>query len=331
MSTSERIVRPFAGSAALDEFLLGARLLVGTDFVTAGGRQHLSDADYLSVPVGIDFGAAADRRAALTALEQEGDYSTADLEVVVVASSPFLKIVEVLKREALADLLLDNDGTRSFTGEHRPKALRAYKSGCTIAAYVCLAGALTPAPLKAWRRATWLAMTDWRLTTQTGAVGFVPLPLTDAVRTAENLPAGTLRYLKIEDSPANLDTDVALEFYVDETVLRDLNIDPRSPRSIALQRQLFVDAIGVIVAGFRTDEDLAGYTWNTVERTLIGSVIEAVSGSKPTTPPAERLARNAALLGMLQDNGSGPARFMAYVEAAADILGATKAMLAVES
>lgn len=331
MSTSERVVRPFAGSAALDEFLMGARLLVGTEYVTAGGRRHLSDGDYLSDPVGVDFGSVSTRREALIALEAEGEYSTADLEVVILATSPFLKIAEVLHRRPITDLLMDNDGTCSFTGEERPAALRAYKSGCTISAYVCLARALDPKPLSAWRRATWIAMTDWRLSTQAGAVGFVPLPLTDAVRQAEQLPAGTLRFLRIDESPAHLDTDVALEFYVDEVVLRDLNVDPRSARSIALQRQLFVDAIGVIAGAFRADEELAHYTWPEVERTLIGSVIEAVSGSKPTTPPAERVQRNTALLKMLQDQNSGLARFMGYVEATADILGATKAMLAVES
>jgi len=311
----------------LDEYVELLSLKVGDQEVATGGRIVLSDSDYNFAPIAVDLGDLQKRSQVLTALEAEGIYGVKDLELVIVASSGYLKLLDVVYRESLAAALSDVQRLRSCTDPLRPAALQARRSGCAISLYISLSKALVPKPLKAWRAYTWLASADWRVSTQFAAISFSPKRLTEEVRIRFGLPKGTMRYLYLEESPAQTPLDTSVEYFVDEGVLRALSANPKSISSIAVQRQLFIDSIGSMVSALLVDDQLSTYQWDDIHNTLLGNVIEAVSGLPPSSPPKERLRVHSVLLENLKRGAEGPALFMAQVEAVVDLATTTRLML----
>jgi len=136
-----------------------------------------------------------------------------------------------------------------------------------------------------------------------------------------------MRYLYLEESPAQTPLDTSVEYFVDEGVLRALSANPKSISSIAVQRQLFIDSIGSMVSALLVDDQLSTYQWDDIHNTLLGNVIEAVSGLPPSSPPKERLRVHSVLLENLKRGAEGPALFMAQVEAVVDLATTTRLML----
>lgn len=327
MSTTQRVVRPFIGSSSLEGFVDLLKLRVGVEEVASGGRIVLSDADYNHVPISVDLGDARARVDLLVALEEEGIYRVEDLELVIIASSNYLKLLDILHQEPLAKALSNGGRSRSCTDPLRPSALQARRSGCTISLYISLSKEIEAEPMKAWRAHTWLASADWRVSTQFAAISFSPKPLTEQVLKDFGLPKGTMRFLLLEESPALIAADSSIEYFVDEEVLRALSTNPKSISSIGVQKQLFIDAIGSMVSALLVDDQLSTYQWDDVKQSLLGNVIEAVSVLGPATLPRERLRRHSELLEQLKRGSEGPALFMAQLEAVVEVASATRSML----
>lgn len=316
MSTEHRELRPFRSLPALDRFAEGIQLVVGRDrTVSANGWAYLDETDFLSVPITIQL---ADSTAALEeALEEirlelvESPYELGDLSLVVVLSSSFLKQVEVAH---VIDMSVLTPGKLllSLTGPPRPATLRSPHAGCTIEASVCLSRRLARKPLQAWRRWTWLSRASFALKTERSFTNFLPRPLTDDDRRELGLPKGTLRYVTLaETSP--LDAGVggeAVEMWVDADVLAKMTATNKTPASVAMQRQLFLDAITAVVTAAGRVGGLHELRYEDLEDSLLGAVLRLAAGSGATSDQLNNL---------LEQVDVDAAKFLATIEDACGV------------
>ena len=119
--------------------------------------------------------------------------------------------------------------------------------GSRVDLYLCLAHELEVAPLRAWRRGTWLGHLFFRVETDLGEIGFTPIPLDDEKRQLLGLSLDTLRYADIEGPLDPEQGDNAIVLYVDEELLARAALAPTTSAAKAFQAQLFLDAMTAVV------------------------------------------------------------------------------------
>ena len=325
MSSEQRDIRPVGSVSAFDDLLNGSSLLVGDQRYDHDERVILEEISFLNSPVAIDLGghdkvveALAAAKAELDSLDLELDH----LEFAVILSSSYLRILEFRHKMPLAQLASTANPLILSSGK-RPDALRAPRSGCTIELTIHLAQQRPRQPLKPWRVGSWISRASWALTTDLAFTGFTPKPLTAEKKKEMSLPQRATRYITLTSSP--LDPDVnedSVELWFDADLLAKISANPRTKLAVALQRQLFVDAVAAVVNHSRHLDGFASLAWADVKDTLLGRVVSVVGPNH-----SNEAARDLACTGFLEDLKSDPARFMTLVEDAAGLTAAYEAGL----
>lgn len=319
MSSEHRVVRPYVGLERFQAVLDDWRLRVGPEVAAADERLTLTSATFLNDPLLLRCASDDDHldrvRKELLGAAEAIDLEALDLEVVVLARSPYLRLADVVHR---ATLDRDDALAREIVlSEPRPRAFCTPSGGCDVEAYLVLARDLTPGPLRPKRKGTWLGRIAFKLRTELGELGFTPRPLTPEKREELRLPAGTVRYVSVEaESLEGESLDDVVVLYVDVDVLAVLNQSPGTPAARSFQRQLFLDVVGAIVRNTRGIPDFDELTAASLEPSVMTSLIEAVAGRRQRGESDQVWnERRGWALNMLR---SEPDLFMAHLEDLAD-------------
>ena len=322
MSTEQRDVRPFAPVAALDHLFKHARLKVGSDVFEAGATAVLEDDVFqragVSLELASDSGVIAAALAASTPDFEDLGLTVDDLAFAVVLSSSYLKISEFVHRVPLSQLA--GAGPHFvLSGSPRPSALRTPRSGCQVDVLVYLDVQKPQVPLRPWRFGTWISRASFSLTTHHAFAGFTPKPLTAEMKLELGLPPKTVRYIVLGDeSPLTEGVgEDSVEVWFDSDLLAMMSLNPKGKTSVALQRQLFVDAIAAVVAESRVSEQFDVMSWADVKDSLLGRVVALVAPKSGNED-----ARTSACVNYLEMVKHQPAKFMAYAEEAAGLINA---------
>lgn len=286
MASEARVVRPYLGvdqvQSVLDRVILG----FGGRDLEPGSRASVNKLEFLSEVVRLrmaDSDEGMEKFAEDLSDAVRGCGLNVDVvELVLLLSSPRLKINDVAWRCSVAELR-DTDRTAVLpSGDTRPRALRTPFSGCTARLYVALATSIDEQPLRPHRRGTWLARCDWHITTELGEVGFIPRELTDQVREDHQLDGSTVRFFQVVAPLEPGNADDALEVYVDEDVLHQLAASPGTRGAKALQTQLFLDAMtqAIHAAAQEGAADVNGRpSYEDAEDSLIGRLVTQMCSS----------------------------------------------------
>lgn len=298
MSKETRTIRPFVGidalESVLDEALLhfGQEACMPNDSTTVDVAPH----EYLLRPVSIEWASDEEAFSRFRQRLFDGSRSTGfeprDLSLVVVASTSYLKIADIVLLRPLSDIE-DLPRIAELTSPIRPEAFSAPFNGFVVDAYVLLSNSVQPRPLKPHVRGTWIAQVRFRIETTLGPALLPPTPLTDQVREHHRLPAKTIRYLHFGDHDL-LEPYREQEqpvFYVDEELLAQLNARRTSPASKAVQLQLAHDFVSAVIRRASGHEGLDGVSYDDVRAALLGSVIRIAAGTGTTAADRERLLK----------------------------------------
>lgn len=314
MSSQELVVRPYRGVERIGRALSGCFLMM-TDAhrVDPGHILRLSNRDFLSLPAELWLakdehalrGLEAELRTGLEECEVEPD----DAELLVVLSTPRLKLAEVLVRHGLDEPLASPH--LSLTAEQRPAPLRTPVGGCRVDVYVSLATNLVEGPLRPWRKGTWLAHEQFDVRTDVGEFGFIPLPLTNDMRRSFGIPSWAARHVVVHDPLVPYEDAQVIEIYVDEEVLQQLAHRPTTAAAAYLQRQLFLDAMSAVLLEASASDLLDGCSWGDVQDTLLGRLLHRIAGPASEQTDNEHRARCESLLRLLSTE---PSKVLSWVE-----------------
>jgi hypothetical protein len=327
VSTEQRDVRPFGSVEAFDFLLKHSVVRVGADLIETGGSLVLEEDVFLRSNVSLSL--ASDASAIAKAMQAAGsDLASLELELddlsfAVVLSSGYLKIAEFQLQMPLSQLATAGPNLL-LSGPPRPAALRSPRAGCQIEALIHLSRERPRRPLRPWRYGTWIASARFGILTQHAFTGFTPKPLTPEKKAELRLPAKTVRYITLGGA-SPVEEGVAedsVEVWFDADLLAKMSANPRSKASVALQRQLFVDAIATVLSDSRVTEDFDQLTWADLQDTLLGRVVALVAPSH-----ANEGARTAACMTYLKMIQDEPAQFLAYAEECAGLMSALDAEL----
>ena len=314
MSSETRKVRPFAISKSLANVLSKAVFRFGSDTCKAGGRITILDpelhvrkrAEIQWTPDDESFGAF--RRTLAEGAVADG-FDRSGLTLLVLATTPYLKITNVVQEVSCANLDA-MPRVVALTEPDRPEAFCAPHHGATVDVFLLLARALDPQPLRPWRRGTWLARETFKIATEQSQRLFHPKPLDDETRKQLGLPRKTMRYVRMDDvDPIEPYDAGGLDLYVDRELLDDLSARARSPVSQAMQLQLAQDVIAAIVhAAAARGSDLKSRTWTDLDDSLLARVL--------------RIAAKAGVSyeQLLREVTADPAKVIAHAESALDVL-----------
>lgn len=315
MSVETRTLRPFDPPPQLEDALKLARFHMGNQICEPDSRIVVETPDdFLRAKPVLSWADDDAQLAQFHSLVQNGAEASgvpsAELGLVVLIYTRYLQIANVALCVPLNECQ-QVPRVHSFASP-RPRALQASTHGAVVSAQIALLRQQPKRPLAPWRKGTWLAKVTFRLALATEASLFHPTPLTDQVRAKLGLPRQTARYVELDDY---LDLLLPFEkvgpptFYVDEELLSQLDSEPTSPRSKALQAQLVLDFITAAVATYHSRRNGAG-DWDDLKDSLLGRIVRLVAGAKAS--PAEC----RQVLARLEDD---PAKFVALAENALNL------------
>lgn len=318
MSSETRTIRPYQGVDHFQAVLDHAFLRVGERELDGGSRASLTLDEFLNYPIALVMAGDSDDLHDIGNRVAEGlgdlALTTSDVEFVVLASSPRLKMVDVVYAQRLDEI----DGLPSSVTfpRPRPRSMQGPFGGCDVRVYFCLAREFSPRPLRPWRKGTWLGKQEYLLRTDAGSVGFMPVKLTDERRIELGLDPNVTKYAAVDPETSVFDPDVpadAVLVYIDEGLLDRLSVAAHSSIGKQLQRQLFLDAAWAIAARVRTElRDEPGREDASVDD-FAGSLVHGLvgmSGGRGSSSEAVR-ARNDRYRELIDD----PAKFLSNLEA----------------
>lgn len=316
MSSEERIIRPYQGVDRIGRVLADSFVQMTPQHrIEPDSTKRIVASEYVAFPVQLWLAADEAGMAGLVdelalGLDEAG-LAAVHVEVVVVLSTPRLKLAEIVWRKR-ADELAGESPHIDIAGDPRRAPLRTPFGGCRIDVYVLLSKHLPEAPLRPWRKGTWLARARFEIKTDLGDVGFTPLPLTKEDREHFGLPATTIRHAVVEDPFAEASGADTVKLYVDEELLSQLALQPSLASAKAFQRQLFVDAMGALIHTASRHSEIGEMTWGDVEPTVLGRLLERLAGPKSDKTAVEHRQRCEALLKDVEDQ---PELVVGWVEA----------------
>lgn len=320
MNTEEQVVRPYEGLDRISGALDGCHLMFGPHRVDPAKILRVSDHEFLNLPAALWVARDEDSLDAFHTDLYEGlaacEVEPVDAELVVVVSTPRLKIADVAVRHSLDKPLLSPH--IGLTPDARPAPFKAPTGGARVDVYVALGRDLDPAPLRAWRKGTWLAHQQLEVRTEAGDVGFVVLPLTEDRRYDFDLPPGSIRHIVIDDPLAPTDDADVIEIYVDEEILGQMTHRPTSAVAELFQRQLFLDAMTAVISTATASASLHGLSWGDVEDTLLGRVLSRIAGPLNEQTAREHSVRCESLLRLVANQ---PSTVLPWLEALVPDLG----------
>lgn len=289
---SERFdVRPFRRATAFDRVLAGCSMLFGQTRVEPGRRGVVSPTRFQTEQVRLRLAPSAKAlhrvATALTEAAAELDIAPDELEMVLVASTPRLKLAEIVWRCPLSDLWSGSHDIKIGDGDTRPAALQAIHGGAQFDLYLALSVEQQRRPLHPWRKGTWLARARFTFSTGLDGISFTPIRMTEEVRSHLGLPSGVVRYIDIDD-PLLPGTDrSSVRLYVDEALLADVARAPRTPIARSFQRDLFLSAVSAIANEAALAIARSGKlpTLDEIEGSLVDRLLRRAAG--PPDDPAE--------------------------------------------
>jgi hypothetical protein len=330
MSTEQRTVRPYTGLDRVEEFLSSSFLAVGDERVASGESLTLQLQSFLARQVTLYLAESEEqfesaKEAVLDAIRATG-FEPEDIDLLVVMSTPSLKIGDIALRHNFSQLT-DLHRVNDLCDPTRPRAMRAPHGGCRVDLFVCLARALERAPLRPWRRSTWLARARFEIGTDLGSFGFTPRPLTDEKREELKLPAGTARFIFLNpDELLDPATDDSIELWVDADLLARITANPKVPAARAFQRQLFIDVVTTTLFTYQQLLKESNLSVEDVHECLLGRLLAFLAGPKsPKETDDEHRLRLDALLQLARTR---PGKLVAMSEDACDFLKDTNEVLA---
>ena len=317
----ERRFRPFDVAKSVEEFFKDARLLVaGNPDVYIDERQSrtVTESDLTSGHFVLELARDGDSFADLKAKLREGvgDLGpNADVGLVAIATSKYLKLAEVVLIEPIEDLERLIDLRRGPVAE----PFQATHHGCDIDVALVLLNERPELPLEPWRKGTWLACTKFGLRTSIDGFGYVLLPLTDEERAERNLAPTCLRYIDVRDSlgEAGGGTGGNVDVFVDADLLARLEKESSRPWALAFTDQLALDFLTAIIVHALAAPDFAELDWEAVSGTLVGNVLELVA----------KTSDEATLQVRLDELRNDPNRFLASVEGMLDMRANSKRLV----
>jgi hypothetical protein len=242
MSKETRTIRPFVGLDELGGLLDQAALRFGRERCGADETLaiDLTPHEFLLTPVSLEW--AVDEEAFSQLNERFSRATSAarlqleSLSFVVVATSGFLKIADVLLHHPAADLE-QLPRVTALTDPPRCRALSAPFSGFAVTLYLLLTETLAPEPLRPHLKGSWLARTTFTVETSLAAAILPPTPLTKEKREELGLPARVVRYLDFgeHDLLASYRDQERPTFYIDDGLLAELNAKRTAPQTHLLQ------------------------------------------------------------------------------------------------
>ena len=324
MSSESRILRPYTELASFESLFQRVKLQVGRTLVDPGQRLEITPVELLteSMSVVVAHGQADIELAEADILRglDANDLDESDLQFLVAVSSAYLKLYNVVWQGGLSDVR-DRDWRIGVAhgADNRPPATRAIHHGCQISISLIFANERESSALKVWRSGTWISRADFRLSNIDGPSGFIPLPLNDSLREKFGLPRGTMRYIKLDDSPLNIrPEDDALELYIDEEVFAQLALDQDSAHSKAFQNQLFIDIATAVITKTAQDEELDSLSMDdeSVRNSIVGELVRSIAGKVQSESDGELRQRQNEIFKMIR---SHPFDVIARAEGLTDI------------
>lgn len=316
MSSEKRLVRPYVGLERFQNILDKWYLRIADEILEPGDHRTVTSSSFLTDPAVLvcatDDDALEDvHKEAIGAVEAV-DLSLADVELIVLASTPYLRMADIALRQSLAD----DEGIPRTLNLAEIDGLRAQSTpngGCNIDVYFALAQDTPARPLHPWRRGTWFGHIRFSLGTDLGELGFTPRALTDLLRNDMELPANTIRHVVIDDDALRgEDLAGAVELYIDETLLAMLNQSPNTSAARSFQRQVFIDVVGAIVRATGRWPDLPDVQLTDIEDTVLGRIVWAAAGpGRRGESSGELTARRQQALDWLKRR---PEHFVSLIE-----------------
>jgi hypothetical protein len=315
-TTTQREIRPYRGVEEIQRLFDNVVLVYGQDEIDSDGYSSISPSTYLNDSVSlrlvqnpesddanepIPFATTFEKLLPGTGLVAN------EVQFLVIASTSYLKIVEVLWRGGIDDVR-ESGKSIKLPREPRPGPFQTPFGGCTVT-FVAVLNQKRDAPvLEPKRKGTWLARSQFTVETELGEIGFTPIPLTNDDRTRLGLPIGAMRYVVVGDplDPEVSQEDVAV--WVDAELLGACIANPGTPGSRSFQHQLLLTVITTIVT--KASRQLQGGGGGTeiseIDGSIIYRIIKRASGKpKPSAQETQRL------LELIRDD---PDKFLTYVE-----------------
>ena len=317
MSSETRTVRPYQGVDHFQSVLNGCQLHVGPRVIEGGGRASLQHHEYVNEVYRLVLAADDHDLHEIQAKVADGlgdlALSTSDVELVVLATAPRLKMVDVVFASRLDEM---PEIPQMIEFSERPRALRAPNGGCDLRVYFCLAREFPPKALHPHRKGTWLGKQEFILRSDLAGFGFLPVRLNDERRAELGLDPHTTRFATIDEYQSVFAPEVpsdAVKLYVDDGLLDRLAVAAYTPMGKQLQRQMFLDAAWAIaikaIAELGTDDMSAHADVDEYVGSLVHSLVGMLGGRAGS--PEANSSRNAQFNILINE----PARFVANLEA----------------
>lgn len=318
MSTETRTIRPYRGVDNFQVLLNGAFLRLGDRDLKGGSRSSVTIDEYLNHPISFFFAGLDHEADEIAGLIADGladlGRTPSDVELVVLATSPRLKMVDLIYSKRLDEV--DDIPRQIDFPRPRPQSMRGPFGGCDVRAFFCLAREFHPQPLRPWRKGTWLGKQEFLLRTDASGIGFMPVKLTDELRSELALDHEVTKFACIDPDISVFDQEVpadAVLVYIDDLLLDRLSVAARTAVGKQVQRQLFLEAAWAIAARaqqeIREDPSLIRAAIDEFTGSLIFGLVVMLAGGG--TDDASQNARDLRYRELLRD----PARFLSNLEA----------------
>lgn len=317
MSSEKRVVRPYVGLDVFQSTLDRWLFRVGPEHLLPGDQKSIPSSSYLNDHMVLQV--AADAEEVLATVEElsgaacQVELATDEVELVVIVSTPFLRMADVALRLPVGEMDSLPPAIDLTVISPPVRALETPAGGCNVDVYFVLAAHKEPVPLRPSRKGTWLGHIRFAVRTELGDIGFTPQPLTNQVRQEYSLHADTIRHV-VADADALAGEELsAIELYVDDDVLAHLNQAPNGPAARFFQRQLFLDVIGAIVRTVLYSDDLRKSELEEFEGSVLDRVVGAAAGKgEPGESRSDLQNRREEAWQLMRTQ---PERFLAMVEA----------------
>ena len=316
-STAQREVRPYKGVDMIQELFDKVVLVYGQYEIGSDEHQSISASAYVNESVALrllqDPESDDDKEpepfaTAFERLLPETGLTTNEVKFLVIASTSYLKIVDVVWQGGIDDVREAGQSIR-LPREPRPDPFRTPFGGCTVTFVAVLDQHRDKVVLEPSRKGTWLGRSRFTVETDLGEIGFTPIPLTDQERDRLGLPPGALRYVVVGDP---LDPEISqedVEVYVDAELLGACIANPGTAGSRAFQHQILLTVISAILTKASRELQARGanVAISEVEDSILDRIITRASGGKgkPDDQTKQRL------LELIRDD---PGKFLTYVE-----------------
>lgn len=317
MSTETRTIRPFTGLAGLEDVLENATLHFGQDVVHANGgiAADTTPHEFLLRPVNLEWSPSdelfEDFKEEIVERTKRADIPLDSLALVVVASSTFLKIADIVFQLPVNQIEQLTRFT-NLTEPSRPRAFSTPFSGFTVGTYLLLSRDLPFRPLRPHRLGTWIARAQFRVRTTQGPAVLPPIPLTDEIRSRYNLLPKTVRFFDFGDHDVTepyVDQEPPI-FYIDDKLLAQLNARRNSRASKALQLQLAFDFLSTVIRRASMSNDITDLTFDDIRSSLLGNALRVAAGPGASGGDLDKLVRQV---------GDNPEYVIARAEHFADL------------